>query len=330
MASLLRNLVERRVPHSVALYIGVSWGLRAVHPLHRERIPPVAALDASCPLDGAAVPADGAHARLVHGRPGRNRFPLTEKIGIPANFVVAAVVLALAFGGTDLGAAVTRVSVENEEGETVERAIPKAEFRKRTALFPFDAGSGLGDDRSWVSYLTLRMLTLDLMPDDFFEPIAGSLHGRIQGAGFRDLRNVPHALKRELAAGGYAEFFVAGAVDYLDGEYQATMTVNRVDTGARIADRRASRKRSRWPGHRANEPRRMPSFRVITSSGERCHRRSPRWTPGSPKRPRSDPRSIWRCRASRTSTPTSPPIAAMPPPRCSTICARGFRCRTRG
>ena len=26
MASLMRNFVERRVPHSVALYIGVSWG----------------------------------------------------------------------------------------------------------------------------------------------------------------------------------------------------------------------------------------------------------------------------------------------------------------
>ena len=107
-----------------------------------------------------------------HGKPGRNRVTLTEKVGIPVNLAVAAVVLALAFSGTDLGAAVTRVSVENEDGETVERAIPKAEFRKRTALFPFDAGSGLGDDGSWVSYLTPRALTLDLMPDDFFEPIS--------------------------------------------------------------------------------------------------------------------------------------------------------------
>ncbi len=95
----------------------------------------------------------------------------------------------------------TRVTVENEDGETIERAIPKAEFRKRTALFPFDAGPGLGDDDAWVSYLTPRALTLDLMPDDFFEPISGSLHERIKESGFRDLRNVPLALKRELAAG---------------------------------------------------------------------------------------------------------------------------------
>ena len=238
MASLMRSLVERRVPHSVALYIGVSWGcVQFTHFIvnefllspHWTRVVLAAVL--------LFLPSVLMLA-WFHGRPGRNRFPLVERVGIPANVVVVAVVLTLAYSGTDLGAAVTRVTVENEDGETIERAIPKAEFRKRTALFPFDAGPGLGDDDAWVSYLTPRALTLDLLPDDFFEPISDSLHERIKESGFRDLRNVPLALKRQLAGGGYAEFFVAGAVDYLDDQYRATMTVNRVDTGAMVADRR--------------------------------------------------------------------------------------------
>ena len=238
MASLMRNLVERRVPHSLAIYIGVSWGcVQFTHFIVNEFLlsPHWTRVVLSTVL--LFLPTVLMLA-WFHGRPGRNRVTLTEKVGVPVNLAVAAVVLALAFSGTDLGAAVTRVSVENEDGQTVERAIPKAEFLKRTALFPFDAGSGLGDGRSWVSYLTPRMLTLDLMPDDFFEPISGSLHDRIQEAGFQDLRNVPLTLKRELAEGVHAEFFVAGAVDYLDNEYQATMTVNRADTGAMVADRR--------------------------------------------------------------------------------------------
>ena len=162
MASLMRNFVERRVPHSVALYIDVSWGcVQFTQFIVNEFVlsPHWTRVVLSMVL--LFLPTVLMLA-WFHGKPGRNRVTLTEKVGIPVNLAVAAVVLALAFSGTDLGAA-------------VERAIPKAEFRKRTALFPFDAGSGLGEDGSWVSYLTPRALTLDLMPDDFFEPLSGSL-----------------------------------------------------------------------------------------------------------------------------------------------------------
>ena len=126
MASLMRSLVERRVPHSVALYIGVSWGcVQFTHFIvnefllspHWTRVVLAAVL--------LFLPSVLMLA-WFHGRPGRNRFPLVERVGIPANVVVVAVVLTLAYSGTDLGAAVTRVTVENEDGETIERAIPKA------------------------------------------------------------------------------------------------------------------------------------------------------------------------------------------------------------
>ena len=239
MATWMKNLIERRVPHSVALYLGVSWGfVQFAHftvaefllSPHWTRV-----VLATVLLFLPSVVMLGWY----HGLPGRNRVTLTEKIGIPTNLALAALVLVLMFNGTDLGAAVTRVTVEDEDGETVERAIPKTEFRKRTAVFVFDGGPGLGADDAWMSYVAPEALEMDLMSDDFFEPISGSaLQERLQEAGFKDLRNVPFALKRELSEANHAEFIVSGMVDRAADRHQMTMAVHQVDTGALVDERR--------------------------------------------------------------------------------------------
>ena len=239
MASLVRNLVERRVPHSIALYMGVSWGcVQFTHfAVNEFLLSPhwTRVVLATILLFLPTV----LMLAWFHGRPGRNRVTLTEKVGIPVNLAVAVVVLALAFSGTDLGAAVTRVSVENEEGETVERAIPKAEFRKRTAVFPFDIGPGLGEDDAWMSFVASEALAFDLLPDDFFDPVGEeSLMAGLQEAGFSDSRNVPLALKREVAEENYAEFLVSGIVDRPADRYRITLSVHGVDSGSLIDEHR--------------------------------------------------------------------------------------------
>ena len=233
MASLLRSLVERRVPHSVALYIGVSWGcVQFTHFVVTEFLLSPHWTRVVLATILLFLPSVLMLA-WFHGKPGRNQATLTEKVGIPANLAVAGLVLLLAFSGTDLGAAVTRVTVENEEGETVERAIPKAEFRKRATVFAFDTGSGLENDDAWVSYLVPMALTMDLLPDDFFDPVTFA-EEELQEAGFQNLRNVPFTLKREVAGNHHTEFLVSGTVDRAADRYEASMTVHRVDTGARV------------------------------------------------------------------------------------------------
>ena len=237
MASLVRNLVERRVPHSVALYIGVSWGcLQFTHFIVNEFLlsPHWTRVVLSTVL--LFLPSVLMLA-WFHGRPGRNRVTLTEKVGIPVNLAAGAVVLALMFSGTDLGAAVTPVSVENEDGETVDRSIPKAEFRKRTAVFPFDNGPGLGEDDAWMSFVASEAITFDLLPDDFFDPVSDrSLLASLSEAGFSDARNVPLALKREVAEEHYAEFLVSGIIDRTADLYQVTLYVHGVDSGSLIEE----------------------------------------------------------------------------------------------
>ena len=123
MPKLVRTLVERRVPHILALYVGASWGIiefvnfavdEFVLSPHWTRVALVAVL--------LLLPTVLMLA-WFHGKPGKDadEMPRAEKIGIPANIVLCAGVLWLLFGGEDLGAATTSVTVETEDGEIVER-----------------------------------------------------------------------------------------------------------------------------------------------------------------------------------------------------------------
>ena len=231
----VRDLFARRVPHIVALYAGASWGLIEF---------------TSFAVDEFLLSPHWTRVVLVtlflllpsvillawfHGRPGRDRDSLarTEKIGIPVNLVLCVAALWMLFGGVDLGAATTTVTVENEEGEEEQRTVAKSEFRKATALFPFDLGPGIGEDGTWLSGAVPEALVLDLMADDFFNAKPHILFGpRLVELGFADFRDVPLTLKQELAQEVYAEFLAAGEIDRIDDLYRVTLMVHRVDNGS--------------------------------------------------------------------------------------------------
>lgn len=239
MPRLVRTLLERRVPHVLAIYAGASWGVVefvsfAVDEFllspHWTRVALVALL---LLLPTALMLA------WFHGKPGREVEGLarTEKIGIPANVVLCGAVLWMLFGGEDLGAATTSVTVETEDGEVIEREVAKAEFRKRTALFPLDPGAGLDEDDSWLAYAVPTALEYDLSPDEFFDALPFALfRERLSGLGFSDLLGIPSALKRELAEERYAEFFGAGEIERAGGGYRVALRLHEVGDGSVVAE----------------------------------------------------------------------------------------------
>ena len=81
------------------------------------------------------------------------------------------VVLWTLFGGPNQTSPTALVTVETEDGETIERMVARTEFKKPTALFPVGLGPGIGENESWIAYAVPEALLLDLMADDFFVPI---------------------------------------------------------------------------------------------------------------------------------------------------------------
>ena len=227
-------MIERRVPHIVAIYAGVSWAVVEFTDFAVDEFlfsPYWTRLVLATLL--LMLPTVVILA-WFHGKPGKDRDSLarTERIGIPANVVLCAAASWMLFGGKDLGSAMKSAEVETEEGVTVERTVPKSEFLKSTALFPPSLGPGIGEDESWISYAVPEALVLDLMADDFFVPL--TFYGYewyARERGFESFGEAPLALKRELAQDRYAGFMLTGEIDRADGLHRLTLRVFRVDDG---------------------------------------------------------------------------------------------------
>lgn len=234
LASLPRDLIQRRVPHILAIYAGASWGLveftafavdEFLLPPHWTRMVLITLftmLPSVCML------------AWYHGKPGRDRDSLarTEKIGIPANLVLCVVVASVLFEGDELGSATTVVTVETEDGETIERERPKTEFTKTTALFPWDLGPGITEEESWISHAVPEALTLDLLADEFFVPIPIYRSAYVKERGFEDFTTAPLTLKRELARESYAGFMAVGEIDRVDELFRINLRVYRAGNGS--------------------------------------------------------------------------------------------------
>jgi tetratricopeptide (TPR) repeat protein len=148
-----------------------------------------------------------------HGAPGPDNWTKLEKIGIPLNGIIAAIVLIVAFAGRDLGAATETITVENEEGLTIERVVPKSEFRKSVANYYFDNASG-DTALDWLQYGVPTALRYDLEQDLFLDIRGGDAQlSRLREEGFQDGLRVSLALKRELAEDLRLTYFLAGEID---------------------------------------------------------------------------------------------------------------------
>ena len=235
MRELVRTLIERRVPHTLAIYAGASWALIefvafAVDEFllspHLTRVVLAGLL--------MLLPTVFMLA-WFHGKPGKDRDEMTrtEKIGIPANLVACAIALWVLFGDADLGSATTTITMETESGETVDREYVKPEFRKRTALFPLEHGDGLGEEEAWTAFAVPLAIEYDLMTEDFLFPISPRLLSwRLMQRGYPDLRGAPLSLKREIARERSAEFVAVGEIDRVDDRYRVALTVHEANSGS--------------------------------------------------------------------------------------------------
>lgn len=235
MARLFRDLIDRRVPHYGALYLGASWGVIEFVSLLEERYLLSPRLTDFCLLTLALLLPSVLLFAYHHGRPGRDELHRSEKIGIPLNLVAAGVVLWLVFGGEDLGAMTTTVQVRTEQGETVERVVPKAEYRKRIAVFLPEATGP--DSASWMGAALMMALSWDLTQEPFVEvQHAVAFMEQLREAGFPADRAPPVGLARQIARESHLTHFTALRVQPDPaGGVRAEMTLYEVEPARRIA-----------------------------------------------------------------------------------------------
>jgi len=158
------------------------------------------------------------------------------KFGIPANLVLTAAALGLTFGTKDLGAATRSIVLEDEDGNSVERVVPKSEFRKRLTVFFFDAEDP-DSTVDWLQYGVPLALDADLTQDLFFQTTtAETFAAELEEAGYPDGVGLPLPLRRQLAEKDHAPHFVAGTVAGNAGQLTVTMRLYETRRGRVLAE----------------------------------------------------------------------------------------------
>jgi tetratricopeptide (TPR) repeat protein len=236
-SSALKELLKRRVPQILGIYLGISWAIvEAVGFLVDRYLLSSHLVDLCIVILLSLVPSVLILA-YFHGTPGRDEWTLPEKVGIPTNLLVCVALIAFLFAGKDLGATTMTVTVADEEGQTVERVIPKSEFRKKVVLFPFENASG-DSTLDWLQYGMPLGVWVDMRQDMFISATEGlSFLEQMREAGYEDGLDLPPALMRSIAQDAHLDRFATGSIDGGDGELSVTMVLHDAGRG-RVVDER--------------------------------------------------------------------------------------------
>ena len=208
-ASLFKDLWRRRVPQILGIYIVAAMAIVELVKLlvNRYFLSPNLP-DFSLVTLLSLIPAVSILS-YFHGRRDRVKRAKTVKIIIPVNLLASAALLFFLFYGKDLGAATKKIIYIDDEGMTIERSIPKSEFRKKVALAYFDNETG-DPELDWLQYGIVNALRIDLIQDLYLNVGAG-LDPKLKAAGFEEGVGVPLTLKREIARDRHMDYFVSGS-----------------------------------------------------------------------------------------------------------------------
>ena len=148
-----------------------------------------------------------------HGRRGVSRWTKVELIGLPLNVVAAFFVLFFVFKGKDLGAITTKITIENEDGERVEKVILKNEYRKSIFIFNMETSS-MDSNMIYLQYSLPAMLEYDLAQDLFISAVpAINDFQKMVDAGYPRGVGLPVTLMKRMAEERHANYFVTGSIE---------------------------------------------------------------------------------------------------------------------
>jgi tetratricopeptide (TPR) repeat protein len=242
--SFFDNLKDRRVPQLVGMYVAATWLVIELGDWATERfsLPPnltsyvfVAML---VMLPGVVLFA------WNHGAPGKDQWTAIEKVFIPGNAIVAAVVLYLASPSLVVEAATETVQIPDETGTVQEFVVARQGFHRDVVGFFWENETTDGD-LDWLSYGLPAMLAFDMnrvspiltveTPFDSF-----SFRNELKSRGYESLLDEPQGLRVEITRERRAAALIVGSFD-TDGELlSANASVLDAESGAVLGSHTAT------------------------------------------------------------------------------------------
>lgn len=213
--SVLHNLMHRRVPQIVGMYIAASWLVIELGDWVTERsaLPPnltsyvfVAML--------VMLPAVILFA-YNHGAPGKDRWTRTERVVIPLNAAIAVGILYFTGPSLLVEAATETVQVTDETGAVREFEVARQGYHREVVAFFWENRSG-NSDLDWLTYGLPLMLSHDMNRVSPVITVATpldstSLKSELRDRGYATLRDEPPALRVQIVRDRRSAAFVTGS-----------------------------------------------------------------------------------------------------------------------
>ncbi|MEE2859047.1 MAG: tetratricopeptide repeat protein [Candidatus Neomarinimicrobiota bacterium] len=233
--TLYKDLMNRRVPHILGIYFAAGWGILQFidWSVNRYILSPYL-VDFTLTTILSLIPSILILA-YFHGAPGKDDWSKVEKIGIPVNILASIIILFMFFSAEDLGAATETVYTQDENGNKIERIIPKANFRKNLAIFHFKNNIE-NSELDWIGRGVTQGINSDICQDMFVNSHPG-IFEKLYEKGFHDKNSIPLTIKREIAKEIHVEYFIGGEVSLdSDGQYVVVSALHRTRDGKVLAE----------------------------------------------------------------------------------------------
>jgi class 3 adenylate cyclase/tetratricopeptide (TPR) repeat protein len=158
-------------------------------------------------------------------------------VGIPVNLILSGALLLGLFRNKDLGSMMINVSAMSEEGQTVQRTIPKVEFRKKIMLFYFDNETG-DSTFNWLYYGIMEALYYDLYQDLFIDVTYAHVSGdKIKRAGYERFSKLPLSFKLKTTQDEHKDILVCGSFTKPDTNYVVNTEMYAVENGKLLSSK---------------------------------------------------------------------------------------------
>lgn len=165
-----------------------------------------------------------------HNKAKTDTIKRLEKVIIPSNMVLAFGFIFIFFSGKSFGATSNEITVVDEEGETVQRFVPKATFVKRFLFFPTIINStDQPEDTKRLSIPNLQCYDLE-QDNRIYAFSPNEISNAILRKGFALDKDMPFAIQKKLAEEYYTDFFIQSSLTQEEGNYELKYKVlNTVD-----------------------------------------------------------------------------------------------------
>ena len=216
----MRQLLKRRIPQIVGAFLAGSWIILEFTDWAVDQYAMSPNLTNFVVTGLLLLLPAVAILAWRHGTPGEDKWTRVDATVVALNMIAAGGILMMVFSGQELGAATTVRLLEDDDGNTVERVLPKAEFRRDLLVWDFDNDSG-DPELDWLRSGMWIGLVTDLYQDLWVTPVEVNdprVREPLRQAGFDLPYGVPLALKRQLAEAVGVGHFLLGEVLEQDGD----------------------------------------------------------------------------------------------------------------